>query len=110
MRTTLTECQVLICQRQRFFIHINQRNNDRAVQETPPYRQHSPTLQMLKTLSFVVLAILGAKLLVWRSKKSGKLPPGPPKLPIIDNLLNMPRELDWVALAELGKQNGERAD
>ena len=44
------------------------------------------------------------------TKRSGPLPPGPPKLPILQNLLDMPNSQEWLTFAEWGKKWGMRLD
>ena len=44
------------------------------------------------------------------TKRSGPLPPGPPKLPILQNLLDMPNSQEWITFAEWGKKWGMRLD
>jgi hypothetical protein len=40
------------------------------------------------------------------TKRSGALPPGPSKLPILENLLDMPTSHEWLTFAEWGKKWG----
>jgi len=55
----------------------------------------------------VVAAVVGI-LLVKKifTKRSGPLPPGPSKLPILENLLDMPTSHEWITFAEWGKKWG----
>lgn len=64
------------------------------------------------TVSPATLAagIFAASLLVgWLSKRRSPLPlpPGPKRLPIIGNLLDMPKEKDWIVYQELAKKYGQ---
>jgi len=40
------------------------------------------------------------------SKKSNPLPPGPRKLPLLENLLDMPATYEWFKFAEWGEKWG----
>ena len=42
-----------------------------------------------------------------RARPSAALPPGPPPLPIVGNVLHMPKEQPWREYAEWAKQYGE---
>lgn len=48
--------------------------------------------------SFIILSafILVCLVLNRRLKRSSKLPPGPPGWPIVGNLLDMPKEFEWL--------------
>jgi hypothetical protein len=56
----------------------------------------------------LILALLG--LLIFYSlflKKSPlSLPPGPPGLPLVGNILDMPMELEWLTFSRWGEQYG----
>jgi len=41
------------------------------------------------------------------TKRSIALPPGPPKLPLLGNLLDMPTERAWITFADWGKKWGD---
>ena len=61
------------------------------------------------TLVGTALALL-TLLLLWRllrpSSSALPLPPGPPGLPIVGNLFDMPKSYDWLHYAALNKQYG----
>jgi cytochrome P450 len=42
-------------------------------------------------------------------KRAGPLPPGPPGLPLLGNLLDMPKEKEWLTFAKWGEQYGKLA-
>ena len=55
----------------------------------------------------VVAAVFGVVLVKKIfTKRSGTLPPGPSKLPILENLLDMPTSHEWITFAEWGKKWG----
>ena len=55
----------------------------------------------------VVAAVFGIVLVKkFFTKRSGALPPGPSKLPILENLLDMPTSHEWITFAEWGKKWG----
>ncbi|EIM84314.1 cytochrome P450 [Stereum hirsutum FP-91666 SS1] len=61
------------------------------------------------TASLFSLSVL-AGLYIWRrrnAKYAGKqLPPGPPRLPIIGNLLQMPKDHEWLVYEKWAKETG----
>lgn len=60
-------------------------------------------------LLLVVLAFAAvwlAQTLLLRTKRKLPLPPGPKPLPLIGNVLDMPREHEWLAFTEWGRQYG----
>ena len=55
----------------------------------------------------VVAAVFGIVLVKkFFTKRSSALPPGPSKLPILENLLDMPTSHEWITFAEWGKKWG----
>ncbi|PCH37164.1 cytochrome P450 [Wolfiporia cocos MD-104 SS10] len=58
------------------------------------------------TIPVLVFAVYVLYNLVQRLRGS-RLPPGPPKLPIIGNALQIPKEREWLTFNEWSKQYGE---
>ena len=54
----------------------------------------------------VVFAAFGVILVKKIFTKRSILPPGPSKLPVLENLLDMPAGQEWVTFAEWGKKYG----
>lgn len=64
---------------------------------------------VLKTVLSIILSyalLLAIKSLRNRGKR-GKLPPGPPTLPFLGNLLQLPTDEEWVTYRAWGKKYGE---
>jgi hypothetical protein len=74
---------------------------------SPTFQSFASTMAGLLTYLDVTLFIL-MLLLLKRvlSKKSHQLPPGPRKLPLLENLLDMPLEQEWVKFGEWGDKWG----
>jgi hypothetical protein len=54
----------------------------------------------------VVVAVFGVILVKKIFTKRSILPPGPSKLPVLENLLDMPTGQEWVTFAKWGKKYG----
>lgn len=56
----------------------------------------------------IALAIFAVVLLkkIFIKRSVANLPPGPPKLPLLQNLLDLPREKVWLTYSDWGKQWG----
>lgn len=58
---------------------------------------------------FIVVAV--SVMLLWKRASENRqglpLPPGPPSLPIVGNLFDMPRRLAWVTFAAMSQKYGE---
>ena len=61
------------------------------------------------SLGLVLLCVLYARAIVkWRARSRGRpLPPGPPALPVVGNLFNIPGDRAWFAFHDLAAQYGE---
>ena len=59
-------------------------------------------------LNAAAVLTAAALLLVWHcgKKPSAALPPGPKKLPLLGNLLDMPTEREWIKFTTWGNQFG----
>ena len=57
--------------------------------------------------SALLLVLVSAAVQYWsRSRAKSKFPPGPTPLPIIGNILDIPRNNPWKTFAEWGKIYG----
>ncbi|KAK0437376.1 cytochrome P450 [Armillaria borealis] len=64
-------------------------------------------MTLLSASNFLALGIFTWVLIsLIRRTTSGPLPPGPQRMPVIGNLLDMPKEREWVTWAEWGKRYG----
>ena len=55
-------------------------------------------------LAITVAAVLLSKIL---GKRSPRLPPGPPKLPIVENVFDIPSNFDSSVFSKMSEQYGE---
>ena len=80
-------------------------------QVAPSAVRSPPTGSMLSLITIVdvlVLLSFGLALSAIRDLRRRKAcPPGPRPLPIIGNLLDIPKESSWLAYAEFSKKYGE---
>jgi hypothetical protein len=63
-------------------------------------------LSLISAAVGLAVFILIGKVFPTRSKSSQPTPPGPKGLPLIGNLLDMPRKSIWDGYAEFGKKYG----
>ena len=61
---------------------------------------HATSLRVLDIIFFLIASYLITKLLSRAARSSYKLPPGPKPLPLIGNLFDLPKELDWIHWAK----------
>jgi cytochrome P450 len=62
---------------------------------------------LLSLLDIAMLVFAGILLKKLMTKKSERLPPGPPKLPLLENLLDLPSSREWLTFAEWGQKWGD---
>jgi hypothetical protein len=68
-----------------------------------------PALSLTSTLNFLVLVLsLAAFVAIRNYQKRRELPypPGPRPLPLIGNLLDIPKEFSWLSYTQLSKEHG----
>lgn len=71
-------------------------------------RTHLPTMVITGLIWLDVVAAVFGIVIVKKlfTKRSSALPPGPSKLPLLENLLDMPTSHEWLTFAEWGKKWG----
>jgi hypothetical protein len=68
-----------------------------------------PVLSLTSTLDILVLVFSLAVLLTIRDyqrRRGRPYPPGPRPLPLIGNLLDIPKEFSWLSYTQLSKKHG----
>lgn len=55
---------------------------------------------------FPTLALISAMIWAFGWKSKGKFPPGPPPMPIIGNLLDMPTNMEYIKYMEWAQEYG----
>ena len=79
-------------------------------QSEAPAARHS-SASMISLITIVDLLVLASFVFALSAirdlRRRGGCPPGPRPLPIIGNLLDIPKESSWLAYAEFSKQYGE---
>ncbi|GJE86535.1 cytochrome P450 [Phanerochaete sordida] len=58
-------------------------------------------------IAFAILTVILLKAVITRSRQRARYPPGPKGLPIIGNILQMPKEDEWLTFARWGEQYGD---
>ncbi|GJE86536.1 cytochrome P450 [Phanerochaete sordida] len=58
-------------------------------------------------IALAVVAVVLVKAVIARRRQRAPYPPGPKGLPIIGNVLQMPKEQEWVTFARWGEQYGD---
>ena len=66
----------------------------------------APAMALFMFLDIALFALMLVLLKGLMSKKSIPLPPGPRKLPLLENLLDMPTTHEWFKFAEWGEKWG----
>ena len=67
------------------------------------------SLSLMSALDILVLVVSIAAFFVirdYRRRRGLSYPPGPRPLPLIGNLLDIPKEFSWVAYTQLSKKHG----
>ena len=64
------------------------------------------SLDVVFVLCVLALALLWRHIRAANTRMGLRLPPGPPGLPVIGNLFDMPTSDDWVVYREWGNKHG----
>lgn len=67
-------------------------------------------IRSLDILTIVTVAVITAAYNYWariRRMRGSKLPPGPPGLPLLGNILDFPKTEEWLAYKAMSREYGE---
>ncbi|KAJ7649568.1 cytochrome P450 [Mycena polygramma] len=83
-------------------------NAYRGLQRNTAIKRPNPSPSDTSTMHFLLLPlVLGVATVTYYLLKALKRPPGPPALPLIGNLLQMPKNYEWKTYAQWSKQYGD---